>query len=180
MPRLGTHPILQRVSSLIDLKLFIAQTVNFLLLVLLLNHLLYKPVRKFLDNRTAQVEEQLKNAEHNKKVAQEMRLTLETELAQGKQQAKEYLEQAIRRSEQLHDELVEQAKQESHGIKQRAQEDLQRERDKVLSELRQEVVQLSFGIASKVIKESVDKKKHEHLVKETLALLDSQELGGQL
>ncbi len=164
--------------DLIDPQLLLSQTVNFLILVFLLQRFLYKPVRKFLDDRTAIIENQLKSAKDQQEAAENMRLDFEAKLVEGKTQAKEYLEQAMRRSEQMHEELVEKAKQEAATIQKRSLEELAREKEKVRYELKEDVIQLSFAIASKIMKESLDQQKHQDLIKEAIAKIDQQDLGG--
>lgn len=170
----------KRVRPLIDPILLLQQTVNFLLLLLLLNHLLYKPVRKFLDERTLAIENKISEANQEKERALEMRRELEAQLADAKSQAREILDNASKRSEQVHEELIAKAKEETKQMQERAGESLRLEKEKAWADLKNNVIQLSFSIASKVVKESLDEKKHQELIDQTISQLDQQELGGRL
>ena len=109
---------------------FVQQTVNFLVLTYALYRILYKPVRKFMDERTASIENQIRAAEEEKAAAVKMRQDLEKQLAEQSRQAKEYIDQAIRRGEALQEEIIAQAKKEADEIRQRAVLDIQLEKDK--------------------------------------------------
>lgn len=156
---------------------FVQQTVNFLVLTYALYRILYKPVRKFMDERTASIENQIRAAEEEKAAAVKMRQDLEKQLAEQSRQAKEYIDQAIRRGEALQEEIIVQAKKEADEIRQRAVLDIQLEKDKAWAELKENVVQLSFDLASKMVRASLDQEAHERLIQDTLAKLDESQLG---
>jgi F-type H+-transporting ATPase subunit b len=156
---------------------FVQQTVNFLVLTYALYRILYKPVRKFMDERTASIENQIRAAEEEKAAAVKMRQDLEKQLAEQSRQAKEYIDQAIRRGEALQEEIIAQAKKEADEIRQRAVLDIQLEKDKAWAELKENVVQLSFDLASKMVRASLDQEAHERLIQDTLAKLDESQLG---
>jgi len=159
---------------------FFWQIVNFLVLAYILTRVLYKPVRKFLDERSAFVENQLRTAEENRRAAEKMRQDLEKQLAEQSKQAKEYIDQALRRGEALQEEIIAKAKQEADEIRQRAVLDIQLEKEKAWAELREQAAQLSLELASKVMKASLDHQTHEHLIRDTLAALDEGQLGERI
>ena len=160
--------------------LFLQQTVNFLILLFLLKRFLYQPVRKFLDERTAAIEASIQKAETDKHEAERLRVELEKRLAEGRQEAKEYLDNAIRRSEQTHEELLSAARAEAEQLKKRAQEEVRLEQEQAWAELKDQVVQISFQIASKVVKDSMDEGRHEALVQDVIRELDEKVLGERL
>ena len=115
----------------------------------ILHRILYKPVRKFLDERTAQIESQIRSAEEQKAAADKMRQELELQLAEQSRQAKEYIDEAIRRGEALQEEIIAKAKQEAEEIRQKAILDISLEKEKAWAELKEGVVQLSFELTEK-------------------------------
>jgi len=98
---------------LFDTSTMLASTVNFILLLIILTRLLYKPVRSFLDERTRSIEQQIKSANEQNEAAAKLHNQLEAELKQSKQKAKEYLDQAVRRGEEIQTEMVAEAKKRS-------------------------------------------------------------------
>ncbi len=167
----------ERMSSLIDPIVFVQQTVNFLILVVVLHRILYRPVRSFLDERTAAIESEIKHAEKRNQEAAELRNQLKAELAENKDNAREYMENAERRSEQMREKLLDEARAEADQIRRRTKEELEQERDRVTAELRREAADLSLLIAGRVVKQTMDENKQSALVEDILGRLESDELG---
>ncbi|NMA61308.1 MAG: F0F1 ATP synthase subunit B [Firmicutes bacterium] len=158
---------------LIDQTLLVAQIINFILLVGLLYWLLYKPVREFMDKRTAEIEQQIKSAEENQKAAEALRLDLENQAKESRQQARQFLDDATKRAEVAQAEMMAEARKEADAIIKRAQEMTVLEREKAWDELKAQVGELSLLLASKVINESLDQAQHQQLIDQTLSQLDA-------
>jgi len=165
---------------LINQNIFLAQTVNFILLVLLLYKLLYKPVRTFLDNRTAEIEGQIRTAEENQSAAIALREELEERARDSRQQARQFLDEAAKRAEVLQSEMLQEARKEAAAIIRRAQEVTELEKAKAWTELQDQVAELSLLLASRVITQSLDEEQHQKLIRETMGQLDSLSKGNHL
>lgn len=162
---------------MINQNIFLAQTVNFILLVLLLYRLLYKPVRTFLDNRTAEIEGQIRAAEENQAASIALRQQLEEQAKDSRQQARKFLDEATKRAEVLQAEMLQEAREEAAAIIRRAQEVTELEKAKAWAELKEQVAELSLLLASKVITQSLDEQQHQALISETMGQLDSLSKG---
>lgn len=162
---------------MIETNTFLAQTVNFILLIGILYYLLYKPVRQFMDQRTAEIEGQIRSAEENQKAAEALRLELEKQTQESRQQARQFLDEATRRAEQVQSQLIAEARAEAQTIIEKAREAAQREKEQAWQELKQQAGELSLLLASKVIKESLDQAKHQSIIDETIGQLDTLSKG---
>ena len=160
-----------------DQNLLLAQTVNFILLVLLLYTLLYKPVREFMDNRTDELEAQIRSAEESEKAAEVLRLELEQQVKESRQQASQIIDEATKRADEIQTQLVAEAKAESQAVLNRAQREIQLVKEKAWAELKQHLGELSVLLASKVINESHDEAQHRRLIAETISQLATLEKG---
>jgi F-type H+-transporting ATPase subunit b len=165
---------------LINQNIFLAQTVNFILLVLLLYRLLYKPVRTFLDNRTAEIEGQIKRAQENEAASIALRQQLEEQVKDSRQQARQFLDEATKRAEALQAEMLQEAREEAAAIIRRAHEVTELEKAKAWAELKDQVAELSLLLASKVITNSLDEAQHHELIRDTMNQLDSLSKGQHL
>lgn len=165
---------------MINQNIFLAQTVNFILLVFLLYKLLYKPVRTFIDNRTSEIEGQIKTAEENQAAAIALREELEERAKDSRQQARQFLDEAAKRAEALQAEMLQEAREEAAAIVRRAQEVAELERAKAWAELKDQVAELSLLLASRVITQSLDEEQHQALIHETMSQLDSLSKGNHL
>lgn len=162
---------------LIETNTFLAQTVNFILLIGILYYLLYKPVRQFMDQRTAEIEGQIRSAEENQKAAEALRLELERQTQESRQQARQFLDEATKRAEQVQAQLIAEARAEAQTIIEKAREAAQREKEQAWKELKQQAGELSLLLASKVISESLDQAKHQSLIDETIRQLNTLSKG---
>ncbi|HPT82459.1 MAG TPA: F0F1 ATP synthase subunit B [Limnochordia bacterium] len=162
---------------MIDQNLLLAQTINFILLVFLLYKLLYKPVRNFMDQRTAEIEHQIRSAEENQKAAEALRLELERQSQESRQQARQIIDEATKRAEEVQAKLIAEAKAEARAILDRAQREVQLEKEKAWAELKQQVGELAVLLASKVINASLDDAQHSRLIAETIDQLDTLDKG---
>ena len=62
-------------------------------------------------------------------------------------------------------------------MKKNAEEDIQRDRERIASQLRGEVVSLSLAAAGKLISKNIDNKENERLINEFINQLDKEKLG---
>lgn len=141
--------------------------------MLLLYRLLYKPVRTFIDKRTAEIEGQIQNAEENQAAAASLRTQLEEQTKDSRQQARQFLDEAAKRAEAIQAEMIQEAREEAAAIIQRAQEAIELEKEKAWAELKEQVGELSLLLASKVVNDSLDQTQHERLIEQTMSQLDS-------
>ena len=74
-----------------------------------------------MDKRTAEIEQQIKSAEENQKAAEALRLDLENQAKESRQQARQFLDEATKRAEQAQVEMMAEARKEADAIIKRAQ-----------------------------------------------------------
>lgn len=159
----------------IDPALLISQIVNFLLLLLVLRFLLYKPILNMLQERREKIKEGLQYAERVKEEAAAEREKHQKELEEARRKAEEAIAQASRISEQEREKIVAEAQEEAHRILEQARAEIEYERRQAMIDLQEQAVELAIAAASKVIDKSLDKKEHRRLIKEFLA--ESGDLG---
>lgn len=156
----------------------IAQIINFLILVAILRMVAYKPLMKALADRQAKIEESLEIAEREKASAEELKREYLAQLAAARIQAQEIVDKAVKLAEQSKEEILDEARTENARLLKVAQEEIARERDRALSEMRNEVVALSVLAAEKVIARNLDAETNGKLVSEFIEKLDKEKIGG--
>lgn len=152
---------------------FLAQIINFILLMALLYRLLYQPVKTFMDKRTAEIEQQISSAQEDQLAARALRLELEKQANESRQQSRLFLDEASKKAAELQGEMLEAAREEAKAIIQRANEVNRLEKEKAWAELKTEVGELSLLLASKIIQESLDQNQHQYLIDQALAELEN-------
>ncbi len=148
-------------------NLLIAQLVNFIVMIVILNALLYKRVLDMLNKRTERIEQSMKDADEVKKRLAEAQKDYEAELAKAKQEASKILSQAQERAKQQESEIIAQARQESERIRADAHEQASRERDHVIGEVKNQLAELVVLTASQVLQAELSSK-HDRLIEESL------------
>lgn len=148
------------VSSLgIDIKLFIAQLVNFSILLFVLYRFAYKPVLKMLEDRTEKIEKGLADAEASNKKLEEAAEKEKEVLVEARKHAKEIIEKAEVQARANRDEIIATAKDESHRILEQAQKITDEQKAQMVHEVKSEVAQLVSVALEKVVDEKMNGEK---------------------
>jgi len=156
----------------IDLKLLIAQIVNFLILLFILTKLLYKPILGLLDKRKKMIE---KTVEDSQKVEERL-LKLEEEkakvLSEASEKAMKEMERVKKEAEEERQKVLTNAKKEISSLAERYRGQLQAEKSKMLEEIKGEIAGIIVRSSEKIIKREFgkdDQKRLEEAIKKELA-----------
>ncbi|AZR74000.1 ATP synthase F0 subunit B [Anoxybacter fermentans] len=153
------------------------EIINFLVLIVLLKRYFYKPLLNLIDKRREKIKSDLEEAEKSKKKAAELAEKYEARLKAARDEAQEIIAQAEKRGNERREEIIAEAREEAKRIKERAMEEIAQAKRHALSQLRDEVSDISLLIATKFLKESVDYNLHQRLVEEFIDQLDKDKLG---
>ncbi len=152
----------------INLPLLIAFTVNFILLFVILSLAAYKPIVKMLNDRQAKITESMEQAEKIRQETAHSEEEIKAHLENARKEGQAVIAQATQIGERIKEEAKDNARQEAESLITKARTEIQLERDKTVEELRAEFADIAILAAEKVIKETVDKKKHRKLIDEVL------------
>ena len=136
----------------IDLLLNI---LNIVLLFLIVRTLAYKPIRKFMDARTARVNAESKAAQEKAAEAEKLKAEYVALLENGDTLKAEQTEQARKAAEAEKDRILAAANTQAQQILKNARETARKEHDETLGAMRQDVVELAFGISEKLLEHSI-------------------------
>jgi F-type H+-transporting ATPase subunit b len=146
----------------------LGQIINFVLLLVLLYFIGYRPIRKMLDERSKRVKEGIDQAELAKEAAARAEEEVQRRLDEARKDGQLILAQASEMGERLKAEAREEARREAEALIVRARAEIGMERDEAIDRLRQEFADLAILAAEKVIKETLDKERHRRLIQEVL------------
>ncbi|MDH7482246.1 MAG: F0F1 ATP synthase subunit B [Armatimonadota bacterium] len=158
----------------IDPKVMAAQVTGFILLWIVLARYLFRPVLAFLDERQRQIKLAIDNANEERAKAEQLRAEFEQRMASIEAEARSRVQAAVREANAAKEEILAEARNRAESILQRGQEDLAREREKILAQLREEVVNISLAAAGKVIGEALDEERHRKLVSDFIEKLEAK------
>jgi F-type H+-transporting ATPase subunit b len=148
----------------IDPTIIFVNILGFVLLLWILKKVLYTPVNQMLHDRSHEIESNYEAAESEKAKMEELRQDYEQRISVIEAEAREKINAAVKEGQALRDDLLEEARSKAEDVMRRAEEELARERDKTMHELRTEVVDIAVSAAGKLIEQSLDESAHRKLV----------------
>jgi F-type H+-transporting ATPase subunit b len=152
----------------INLPLLVAFVINFVILFGLLGLFLYRPVMKMLDERSKRIKDSMERAEATKEEYARAEEEVKKLISKAREDGQALVSQATQIGEKLKEEAREGARKEAQVIIDRTRAELEEERDRIIDDLRREFVDISISAAEKVIKETLDEKRHLRLIEEAL------------
>jgi F-type H+-transporting ATPase subunit b len=146
----------------------ITQVVTFIILLLLLRFVAYKPIMRMLDERSRRIKESMDQAEAIKEQSANTQEEIKKQLEQASREGQERIARAVKAGEDVKQKAQEDARKEAENLVTRARSEIHRERDEVISEVRREFADLTVLAAGKVIEKSLDKEGHRELIEKVL------------
>lgn len=151
----------------------LVQVLNFVILLLVLHRVLYKPLVGALEGRSSAIRQQLAEAQQAREDAQRQLADFEARLREAQAEAQQARERAQREAAETRERLTAEARQEAARLVQTAQAQIAQEVRRARAELRAEVGALSVQIAERLIRKSLRDEDHQRLVQDALARLES-------
>jgi F-type H+-transporting ATPase subunit b len=146
----------------------LTQVVTFIILLVILRFVAYKPLMRMLDERSKRVKEGMDQAEAVKEQAAHAEEDVKKQLAEASREGQERIAKAVKAGEEMKQKAQEDAKQEAEALINRARSEIQRERDEAIGSVRREFADLTVLAAGKVIDRSLDKEQHRELIDKVL------------
>ncbi|MFN8423507.1 MAG: F0F1 ATP synthase subunit B [Anaerolineae bacterium] len=149
------------------------QILHFVLLLVLLRVLLYKPILNMMRKRTEQIQTSLAEADKVRQQAATERATLEAQIAEERRSSQDRLRMAVARGEEAAERRLAEANTEAEQLLARARAEAEQTRAQALAGMQNDIAELALMAAGKVLGEAIDASKHRKLVDGFL----SQKLG---
>lgn len=137
---------------------------NFIILLIAMYFLMYKPLKKTMDLRHDKIKGDIEAAESLKSDADQMKAEISAELAKSRETAQEIINRAEKTAEAQKGEIIAEARVEAQKLIEKANAEIREEKEKVLSEIRNEAATLAIFAASKLIEKDLDDDAHKKLV----------------
>ncbi len=144
---------------------FVFQIINTFILFIILKNLLFKPVTEFMEQRKAEIQGSMNEAEQKNKEADIFKEEYIGKLEASEEEGRQIIRDAAKKAEVRAEEIVKAAEKEAVEIKERADVEIKRERVKAINSLKDDIASLAMLAASKVVEEDLNENKHNALVK---------------
>ena len=138
--------------------------VNILILYLVLCKLLFNPIKNMIDSRQKEIDDLYTDAESSRESAEAMKAEYEQKLALADAEGEEIRRAAQRRATLREEEILREAEDTARLTLRRAEEQIELEKARALSEVKDEVSTLAVEIATAIIGRDVDGAEHATLI----------------
>lgn len=150
----------------IDLKVMVAQIVNFVLLLVIFKKYIYKPFLAALKNQEAKEKEALEKIEayeKKEKALYSKKLELEQEY---EEKLKKMYAKMKKETSEAKRQILKEAQNEAEELRRHNLELIEADRKKMLNEIKKESVDIALALSEKALSEIVNSKLQSEIVKE--------------
>lgn len=151
-----------------DTGLMIWTWITFIIVLVILGTKAWKPMIKALEAREKFIRDSLDEAKEARKEADKVASEYEAMVAKARQEAQEIVAAGKETAERMKTEILNDAQEKSAGILKQAEVQITAERDKAVSEIRTQIVDISMAAAEKIIAKSISREDNERLIEEAL------------
>lgn len=135
----------------IDWQQILLHLFNFAVLSLGLYLLLYKPVKNFMDKRAEDIAKQAEDAKSKLNEVEALKLEYEKRLEDAEKEAADIKAKAFEQAQLTADARLKDAEKQKEKIISDAKAAAQRQKEKVLEESKQEIIELAAQMAERVL-----------------------------
>ncbi len=153
----------------LNAKLFIAQLINFGVVLFVLWKWVFTPVAKKLQERTDRIEKAMKNAASTEKEKQEFGKWKELEMVKVRSQSTAIVTAAQNEAGKAKQAIMDQTKQDQQKLVDQAKAQIESEKNKSVMEAKTELADLVTNATEKILRHKLDAKTDQQLIKESLA-----------
>ena len=152
----------------ISLKEFIFYLINFLILMGVLTRFLYKPFLNMLATRKQSIKDALDNAELTNRRADEKMEQYSKRISKVEEESREIIRTAKIKADAQARDIIEDARKEAGDIIAKAEETIEKEKEKAMEEMKQEIAVLAVMAAEKIVEREIQRAGQEAIVEEVI------------
>lgn len=153
----------------VNWMLFLAQLVNFGILLFVLWKFAFNPVAKKLQERTEKIEKSLNDAERIAKEKLEFEQWRQVEMSKARQEASSIVTSAQTEAGKAKQVILEQTKIDQQKLVDQAKAQITSEKNKALSDAKGELADLVTNATEKILRKKLDGKHDQEYIKESLS-----------
>ena len=144
----------------------VIQLSAFVILLLIVFFVGYKPVKKLLAERKTYVEGQIRNAEESNRIAKEAAEKKDDVIAEGRAEAARIIEDARAQASLEANAIVSSAKEEAARRRVEADKEIEEAKAASIEEVKESIVDVAIAASSQVLEREVSKEDNERLIKD--------------
>jgi F-type H+-transporting ATPase subunit b len=148
--------------------ILLSQAATFLIAVAVVWKLAWKPIVRFIRDRQDKVKKTLDDAENSRHAIARLESEYRAKLDGIERKTAELLASARQEAGRAKEEIVRTAQEEAVSLRKKAQEQLEQERRRLMTEMRSEIVGISMAIAEKALRGPLPEQVQERKFQEFL------------
>ena len=148
--------------------MFVAQLINFLIVMIILWAFVYKPIMRILEERQEKIEKSVKQADEIEQRVADIEKEREAVIIEARKESQAIAEKAGKDATVRGDEMIAAAKREVERVISKGKIQLSAEKTEMLREMRKDVVDIAMKAAARIVQDSVDEKKSKSLAEEVV------------
>ena len=152
----------------LDPGLFIWTILTFLILFFVLSKFAWKPLLTLLESRENAIKSSLEDTEKAKQELERLNTESEAIISEARSEAQSIRVEAKSAAEKIKADIMAQAGEDAKKLRDETEKQIQVEKDKAISEIREEVVGLTIAVAEKVIRKNLSKVDNQELIEDSL------------
>ena len=152
----------------ISLKEFIFYLINILKLMGVLTRFLYKPFLNMLAARKQSIKDALDNAELTNRRADEKMEQYSKRISKVEEESREIIRTAKIKADAQARDIIEDARKEAGDIIAKAEKTIEKEKEKAMEEMKQEIAVLAVMAAEKIVEREIQRAGQEAIVEEVI------------
>lgn len=138
--------------------------IGFLLLLLVANKLVFKPIGTVLTERQADISSTYDQIDADKRQMEALRDDYEKRLSGIEAEAREKIQSAIREAQAARDQIITEATGRSRELVTRAEREAEQERQEAMVTLKKQIVEIALGATAKIIGDGLDETRQRQLI----------------
>lgn len=152
----------------IDWKLFLAQLVNFSIVLFIFWKWVVKPLGSTLSARTEKIEQGLKTADRMEEEKKKFDEWKQQEMKKVRTEADHILRTTTDTANQIKQETIVDAQKQAAKVLEQAKASIESEKTQMMKEAKQELATLVVAASEKILRHKLDPKKDHELINESL------------
>ena len=140
--------------------------ISTLLIVLIVKKFFWNYVRQYLEQRQAFIQSQLYESKAKLQESEKLKTQYEEKMANAKQEALDLISAAKNTASREAGEIVSKARDDAHAIKEKAEMEIEHEKAKVREQLKEEISEVAFLAARKIVEKELDESTHKKYVED--------------
>lgn len=148
----------------VNLWQILISLINLVLLFLILKKFLFKPVKKVMNERQAEVDRQYEDARLKISEAEASKQEWEQRLSGAKSEADKIIENAVSIAKARESKITAEAQERAESIIRTAEAEAELEKKKAADSIKHEIVEISEALTEKLLEREINADDHKELI----------------